>query len=67
MVVCFLKYKSESYQALRDTCEELRIPLKNLLNQQTYDKIGGHPRPLQTEEALKDLEEGLIWCLRSST
>ncbi len=56
---CFLKYSSESYQALEDACNELGIPLENLLSKETYEKIKNDGKPLQTEAALSDLYENL--------
>ncbi|MFH0861555.1 MAG: DUF5591 domain-containing protein [Candidatus Altiarchaeota archaeon] len=58
-VACFLKYDSESYKALKKACNGLGIEFKNLLSKETYGRIKDGPRPLQTEEALKDLSEGL--------
>jgi hypothetical protein len=66
-VACFLKYDSESYKALEKACKELDIRFKNLLTKETYDKIRNEPRPMQSEQALADLREGLRWCLRNST
>jgi len=57
-ILCFLKYDSESYRALEITCNKLNLKFKNLLSRKTYDKIKGY-KPLQSEEALADLEEGL--------
>jgi predicted RNA-binding protein len=65
-VVCFLKYSSESYKALEKACRELKIEFKNLLTEETYESIRGQDRPLQTEEALKDLRGEVRWCLRNS-
>lgn len=58
-VLCFLKYDSESYQALEIACNSLSIKFTNLLSKKTYDKIRDGKRPLQSEEALSDLEDGL--------
>jgi len=66
-VTAFLKYDSESYKGLKKACGELDIAFKNLLSKETYDRIKDNPRPLQTEEALADLGEGIRWCLRNST
>jgi len=66
-VVCFLKYDSESYMALKSTCQDLGITLTNLLKRETYEKIKDAPRPLQEPRALDDLGEGLRWCLQNST
>jgi len=65
-VVCYLKYSSESYQALESVCRELGVPLRNLLTQETYEAVQGESSPLQTDEAVGDLREGVKWCLRNS-
>jgi hypothetical protein len=66
-VVCFLKHDSESCQALEKACLSLNIGWRNLLKEETYNRIRGEPRPLQSPDALADLAEGLTWCLRNST
>ena len=66
-VVCFLKYDSESYKALAKACEELGIEYKNLLSHETYETIKDSPKPMQSDEALANLEEGVSWCLQNST
>jgi hypothetical protein len=58
-VLCFLKYSSESYKALSETCSDLGLELRNLLSTATYEKVKKEKRPLQTQEALDDLSEGL--------
>ncbi|MCG2783367.1 MAG: DUF5591 domain-containing protein [Candidatus Altiarchaeales archaeon] len=58
-ILCFLKYDSESYQALEMACDSLDIKFTNLLSKKTYDKIKDGKRPLQSEEGLSDLEAGL--------
>jgi hypothetical protein len=58
-VLCFLKYSSESYKALSETCSALGIDLRNLLSSTTYEKIKDEKRPMQTEAALNDLSTGL--------
>ncbi len=58
-VLCFLRYDSESYRALEMACNSLRIKLINLLSKKTYNKIKDKKRPLQSVEALSDLEMGL--------
>jgi len=58
-ILCFLKYDSESYQALEMACDSLDIKFTNLLSKKTYDKIKDGKRPLQSEEALSGLEAGL--------
>ena len=58
-ILCFLKYDSESYKALEIACKNLNIEFKNLLRIETYNKIKSIKRPLQSEEGLKDLQEGL--------
>ena len=64
---CYLKHDSESHQALERACGELGIGFRNLLTEETYMKVRGERRPLQTPEALGDLREGVGWCLRNST
>jgi archaeosine synthase alpha-subunit len=66
-VACYLKYDSESYLALKGVALKMGIPLRNLLTEETYDKIKLCPRPLQEHAALDDLKEGLVWCLQNST
>ncbi len=58
-VVCFLKYDSESHVALKQACDELRIELKNLLSEKTYEKIKNKKQPLQTTEAIADLRKNI--------
>jgi len=58
-ILCFLKYESESYQALEIACNRLNLSFTNLLSKKTYDKIKVGKKPLQSEEALSDLETGL--------
>lgn len=66
-VVCFLKHDSESYEAAKKACEGLGIELVNLLKEETYKSLADDKSPLQSDAALADLEEGLRWCLQSST
>ncbi|MFH1055090.1 MAG: DUF5591 domain-containing protein [Candidatus Altiarchaeota archaeon] len=66
-VVCFLKHDSESYEALRRACGELDVEVKNLLRKETYERIRGQDRPLQSDESVVDLAEGVRWCLRNFT
>ncbi len=58
-IICFLKYSSESYQALEAACRELGIPMINLLSKETYEKIRKEGKPLQTDAALSDLYNNL--------
>jgi archaeosine synthase len=58
-VLCYLKYDSESYKALKKACEELGIDAKNLLTEETYRRIIGEKKPLTKEAALRDLEAGV--------
>jgi archaeosine synthase len=58
-VCCFMKYSSESYQALEKACRELNVPFTNLLRKETYEEIRKEGKPLQTVKALCDLEEGI--------
>jgi hypothetical protein len=58
-ILCFLKYSSESYKALSEACAALHLELRNLLSEETYEKIKGEKRPMQTDAALFDLLEGL--------
>lgn len=58
-VLCFLKYDSESYKALKKACSGLGLDFTNLLKEGTYDKIKTQKKPLQTGEALADLYAGL--------
>jgi hypothetical protein len=55
---CFLKY-SETYEALRQACDELGIKLTNLLAPDTYKAVKDQKNPIITKEALADLEKGL--------
>ncbi|MBU0763186.1 MAG: DUF5591 domain-containing protein [Candidatus Altiarchaeota archaeon] len=66
-IVCFLKYGSESYKALDAACKNMNTGFKNLLSKETYDKIQNERKPLQTNEALKELRDGIKWCLQNST
>jgi hypothetical protein len=66
-IVCYLKYDSESYIALEKACEKVGIEFKNLLTQETYMKIKSEKKPLQSSEALNDLEKGIKWCLQNFT
>jgi predicted RNA-binding protein len=54
-VCCFLKYSSESYQALAAACTELGVQCTNLLSKDTYENIKKDGKPLQTVAALDDL------------
>ena len=54
-VLCFLKYDSESYTALRIACSNLGIGMMNLLGPETYKRIRNYKRPLQDKGALNDL------------
>jgi hypothetical protein len=58
-IACFLKYSSESYQALDAACKELGVQCTNLLSKETYEKIKNDGKPLQTEAALNDLYDNL--------
>jgi archaeosine synthase alpha-subunit len=58
-IVCFLKYSSESYQALDAACRELELVLLNLLQKETYEEIRKEGTPLQRGEALEDLLAGV--------
>lgn len=58
-VLCFLKYDSESYKALRIACDKLNLRFRNLLDEKTYERIHEMKKPMQTEEALRDLLNGL--------
>ncbi len=53
-IFCYLKYESESFQALEIASENLKLELKNLL-----DKKRKGERVLRQEESLKDLYRGL--------
>ncbi|MFZ2455650.1 MAG: DUF5591 domain-containing protein [Candidatus Altiarchaeia archaeon] len=59
-VLCFLKYSSESYQALAAACADMGIPCANMLSKDTYEKIKKDRKPLQSEAALDDLYNNLI-------
>jgi len=59
-ICCFLKYESESYQALEAACRELGLSFVNLLTKETYEKIKNEGKPLQTDAALMDLYDNLI-------
>jgi len=54
---CFLKYDSESFLSLRNACHELDIKLTNLLKEETYKRIKDNGQILQTDNAIKDLDE----------
>jgi len=58
-VTCFLKYGSESYQALDMACTELGIPYRNMLTEETYEQIKNDGKPMQTDAALSDLYNNL--------
>jgi archaeosine synthase len=64
---CYLRYDSESYQAVAAACGGAGMECPNLLKKDTYERVRGEKRPLQTQEALDDLREGVKWCLRNST
>lgn len=55
--LCFLKHSSESYQALKQACEELGISLTNCLSEETEKSVEGNP--LHSKKALEELEENL--------
>jgi archaeosine synthase len=59
-IFCFLKYSSESYQALAAACADLGMPCSNLLSKDTYEKIKNDGKILQTEAALGDLYNNII-------
>lgn len=59
-IVCFLKYSSESYQALAAACTDLGVPCINMLSKETYEKIKNNGKPLQSEAALGDLYNNII-------
>ena len=54
-IICYLKYDSESYQALIHALPDA----KNLLTSKTYNKIKDGKSPLTNELALQDLLNGL--------
>jgi len=58
-ILCFLKYDSESYNALKIACDKLNLEFRNLLREKTYEKIKKLKKPLQTEDSLKDLYTAL--------
>lgn len=58
-IFSYLKYDSESYQALKKACKNLNLNFENLLKRRTYEKIKKKKNLLIREEALKDLRERL--------
>lgn len=58
-LLCYLKYDSESYQALEKAAREAGLNLTNLLSEGTYKKIRDEKKPLTREEALKELSQGI--------
>ncbi|MFH1789367.1 MAG: DUF5591 domain-containing protein [Candidatus Altiarchaeota archaeon] len=54
-ILCYLKYDSESYNALEKAAPEA----VNLLTKQTYNKIKDWNKPLTQEDALRELESGI--------
>lgn len=56
---CYLKPSSESYQALKQACEELGITLIDCLQPETWNKIKNEKNSLALEAALNDLKENL--------
>ena len=59
-IFCFLKY-TESYGALRLTCEELHLNFKNLLGKGTYEKMKSEGKTsVVCEDALNDLKERIV-------
>jgi len=58
-ILCFLRYDSESYKALKIASQRLGFEFRNLLSKETYNRIKSRGRILQTEDALNDLYNGL--------
>ena len=54
-----MKLESESYIALKQACEKLKIDLVNCLDEETYDKIKAEKNPLTFPSALEDLKKNL--------
>jgi len=57
--LCYFKYSAETYIALKEACKELKIPLKNLLDEKAYNQIKGETNQLIQEKALKSLQRNL--------
>jgi archaeosine synthase len=62
-VLCYFKYDSESYMALKQACEELGIGLTNCLGEETYRKYKEGGNPLFKRESLEELRT----CLEKIT
>lgn len=60
-VLCFFKRSSESYQALKQACTELGVPLKNCLSEHTEKSVEGNP--MHSQEALEELARELLCVL----
>jgi archaeosine synthase len=65
-VACYLRYDSESYQALESACSEMKIRLENMLSKETQKKFAGESSLLKREDALADLEGGVKCLLQNS-
>jgi hypothetical protein len=57
--LCYFKYSAETYIALCEACRELKIPLKNLLDDKVYEKIKDEKNPIIQEKALDYLRKNL--------
>jgi archaeosine synthase len=57
--LCYFKYSAETYIALKEACKELKIPLKNLLDEKVYNRIKDEKNPIVHEKALKNLRNNL--------
>ncbi len=57
--LCYFKYSAETYIALKEACKELKIPLKNLLDEKVYEGVKSETNPLIQETALSNLRKNL--------
>jgi hypothetical protein len=57
--LCYFKYSAETYIALKEACRELKIPLKNLLDEKVYNQIKDEKNPLIQESALINIKKNL--------
>lgn len=54
---CYLKPTSESYQALHNACDKLKIKLIDVLSNEAWEKVKDEKNPLSLPTALEDVEK----------
>ncbi|MEM5782825.1 MAG: DUF5591 domain-containing protein [Candidatus Aenigmatarchaeota archaeon] len=58
-IICYFKYDSETYQAIKNVESKLNIKIENCLKKETYEKIKNEKNPLSLKIATNDLREYL--------